>query len=133
MAILKAATEEQQRRLFARLSFEDALKLDADFEMWARKNQLPPEGEGWRTWLMMAGRGFGKTRAGAEKRHVNFPNGFGFASLKYFPGAAAPASGTYRQGDVIWNTAPSAGGNMGWVCVAAGSPGTWKSFGAIAA
>lgn len=31
----------------------------------ARPEQLPPEGD-WRIWLIMAGRGFGKTRAGAE-------------------------------------------------------------------
>ncbi len=31
----------------------------------ARKNQLPPPGE-WLTWLVMGGRGFGKTRVGAE-------------------------------------------------------------------
>ena len=31
----------------------------------ARPNQLPPEGD-WQTWLIMAGRGFGKTRSGAE-------------------------------------------------------------------
>lgn len=31
----------------------------------ARPNQLPPPGE-WRTWLILAGRGFGKTRTGAE-------------------------------------------------------------------
>ena len=31
----------------------------------ARPEQLPPDGE-WRTWLLMAGRGFGKTRSGAE-------------------------------------------------------------------
>lgn len=31
----------------------------------ARPNQLPPPGD-WRIWMMMAGRGFGKTRAGAE-------------------------------------------------------------------
>ncbi len=31
----------------------------------ARANQLPPAGD-WRTWLILAGRGFGKTRAGAE-------------------------------------------------------------------
>jgi phage terminase large subunit-like protein len=45
------------------------MKLDAEFELWAHENQLPPNGEGWRTWLMMAGRGFGKTRAGAEWIH----------------------------------------------------------------
>jgi phage terminase large subunit-like protein len=32
---------------------------------WARPSQLPPEGD-WRIWLLLAGRGFGKTRSGAE-------------------------------------------------------------------
>ena len=32
---------------------------------WARPEQLPPEG-GWRTWLILAGRGWGKSRTGAE-------------------------------------------------------------------
>lgn len=32
---------------------------------WARPNQLEPDGD-WRTWLILAGRGFGKTRTGAE-------------------------------------------------------------------
>ena len=32
---------------------------------WARDAQLPPE-KAWRIWLICAGRGFGKTRAGAE-------------------------------------------------------------------
>ena len=44
----------------------DALRFDADFESWAHEGQRQPAGEGWRVWLMMAGRGFGKTRAGAE-------------------------------------------------------------------
>jgi phage terminase large subunit-like protein len=59
----------EQRRLVASLSPEDALTFDADFEAWADRNQLPPQSEGWRVWLMMAGRGFGKTRAGAEWVH----------------------------------------------------------------
>ena len=65
-AILARATPEQQRAVLKYSTPEQLLKLDADFEMWAHRNQLPPGGEGWRTWLMMAGRGFGKTRAGAE-------------------------------------------------------------------
>ena len=69
MAILKRATDEQQRKIIHKLSAEHALRLDADFETWAHANQLPPSGEGWRVWLMMAGRGFGKTRAGAEWIH----------------------------------------------------------------
>jgi len=36
------------------------------FEFWARPDhQLPPEGD-WTTWLILGGRGAGKTRAGAE-------------------------------------------------------------------
>lgn len=31
----------------------------------ARQNQLPPDGA-WQTWMILAGRGFGKTRSGAE-------------------------------------------------------------------
>ena len=36
-----------------------------DWPFWARPSQLPPEGQ-WRVWLLLAGRGFGKTRTGAE-------------------------------------------------------------------
>ncbi len=48
-------------------------------------------------------------------------------------GTAAPASGTWDQGDVILNNDPDAGEAYGWVCVVAGEPGTWKGFGDIAA
>jgi hypothetical protein len=48
-------------------------------------------------------------------------------------GTAAPTAGGYLVGDVVWNTAPIAGGAMGWVCTTAGAPGTWKTFGAISA
>lgn len=36
-----------------------------DWPVWARDNQLPPPGD-WRVWLLLAGRGFGKTLTGAE-------------------------------------------------------------------
>ena len=36
-----------------------------DWEVWAREDQLPPAGD-WRNWLILGGRGAGKTRAGAE-------------------------------------------------------------------
>jgi hypothetical protein len=36
-----------------------------DWDFWVRDSQLPPGGE-WRVWLLLAGRGFGKTRTGAE-------------------------------------------------------------------
>ena len=46
---------------------------------------------------------------------------------------AAPTTGAWRRGDRVFNSAPVAGGTAGWVCVAAGSPGTWKSIGTIGA
>lgn len=42
--------------------FEALLGL---WEIWAREEQLPPEAA-WRNWLILGGRGAGKTRAGAE-------------------------------------------------------------------
>jgi len=41
------------------------LALPYLFEFWALEHQLPPDGD-WRTWVIMGGRGAGKTRAGAE-------------------------------------------------------------------
>jgi phage terminase large subunit-like protein len=47
------------------LSEGELLALPYLFEFWAMEHQLPPEGD-WRTWVIMGGRGAGKTRAGAE-------------------------------------------------------------------
>ena len=45
--------------------------------------------------------------------------------------AAAPTAG--KLGDIVFNTAPTAGGSIGWVCTTGGATATWKTFGAIAA
>ena len=47
--------------------------------------------------------------------------------------AAAPTTGTWVVGDLVYNTAPAAAGYLGWVCTVAGTPGTWKGFGLIEA
>lgn len=52
--------------------------------------------------------------------------------MRRLTGTSAPASGTYAPGDIVYNESPSAAGNIGWVCISGGSPGTWKSFGTIA-
>jgi len=44
-----------------------------------------------------------------------------------------PASGTHQIGSTRVNTSPSASGNFGWVCTVSGTPGTWKTYGAISA
>ncbi len=49
----------------------ELLALPFLFEFWAMEHQLPPDGD-WRAWIVMGGRGAGKTRAGAEwvRAHV---------------------------------------------------------------
>ena len=41
------------------------LALPYLFDFWALEHQLPPEGD-WKSWVVLGGRGAGKTRAGAE-------------------------------------------------------------------
>ncbi|HWA30699.1 MAG TPA: terminase family protein [Rhizomicrobium sp.] len=47
------------------LSNDEARLLLGGWEFWARDEQRAPPGD-WRIWLLMGGRGSGKTRAGAE-------------------------------------------------------------------
>src|SRR5438309_10546042 len=61
---------DERKERIARLSDEEAEALLHDWEFWARPNQFaPPEFQcGDKTnWLVMAGRGFGKTRVGSEQ------------------------------------------------------------------
>lgn len=54
-----------QNELVRSLTPDQAISILNDWRFWARPNQLPPAGE-WRVWLLLGGRGFGKTRTGAE-------------------------------------------------------------------
>lgn len=49
----------------ADLTPDEATALLYDWPLWARPAQTPPPGA-WFVWLILAGRGFGKTRTGAE-------------------------------------------------------------------
>jgi hypothetical protein len=53
-----------------------------------------------------------------------------FNTIELFQ-AAAPTTGTYRVGDIVYNSAPASAGFIGWVCTVAGTPGTWRTFGLI--
>ena len=59
--------------------------------------------------------------------------GFSYNTQKEAQGSAAPTDGDWLVGDKVYNSSPTASGTIGWVCVAAGTPGTWKVFGIIAA
>ncbi len=51
--------------VLAELTPDQIAALPYAWEAWARPEQLPPQGD-WLTWLLLAGRGFGKSRTGAE-------------------------------------------------------------------
>ncbi len=51
--------------------------------------------------------------------------------VRIFSSAAVPSTGTGEVGDISFNSAPSAGEPLGWVCVGAGSPGTWMGLARI--
>lgn len=53
-------------RHMASLSVEEAQELLYNWKLWSRPEQRTPPGNWWSIWLLLAGRGFGKTRTGAE-------------------------------------------------------------------
>lgn len=65
---------------------------------------------------------------------IGLPKGYYGKGMKYRGEASSiPIDGEWLRGDVLWNESPVAGGNAGWICVEGGTPGTWKTFGAISA
>lgn len=63
--LLASAPPQEQEAFLTGLSEGALLALPYLFEFWALPHQMPPEGE-WRSWVILGGRGAGKTRAGAE-------------------------------------------------------------------
>lgn len=64
-AHLRSMSNEERVEFINSLSPEQAQALYYDWELWARDKQIEPE-EPWTLWLIKAGRGFGKGRAGSE-------------------------------------------------------------------
>ena len=62
---LACATQTEVDDFLNGLSENALAALPWMFEFWALPHQLPPEGV-WKTWVIMGGRGAGKTRAGSE-------------------------------------------------------------------
>lgn len=59
------SSKDLQTSFLASLTPNELRRLVYDWELWARPDQLPPEGD-WISWLVLGGRGAGKTRTGAE-------------------------------------------------------------------
>ena len=62
---LASLPQQHRAKFLASLSEAEAAALNYDWGFWARDNQLAPPGD-WLTWLLLAGRGFGKTRTVCE-------------------------------------------------------------------
>lgn len=62
---LASLPKEQQAHLLSQLTDEEFEQLQHSWPFWARPEQLAPEGD-WSYWLVLAGRGWGKTRTGVE-------------------------------------------------------------------
>ena len=63
---LLSLPEEERATLIASLNPQEAERLLYDWQgLWARPDQVPPDWS-WFVWLILAGRGWGKTRTGAE-------------------------------------------------------------------
>lgn len=58
-------SEAEREEFWASLSTEQQASLLYEWEFWARPEQLMPPGD-WFCWLLLAGRGYGKTRVGSE-------------------------------------------------------------------
>lgn len=65
LAFLMGLSDLDRRRFLGLLEPEEIAGFASSWDIWGRTEQHPPPGN-WRLWLIMAGRGFGKTRAGAE-------------------------------------------------------------------
>jgi len=57
----------------------------------------------------------------------------GISGTPVFTGSDVPSAGTWAVGDRVWNSAAAGGSTPGWVCVTAGTPGTWKAMANLAA
>lgn len=72
--VFASLSPEEQEEYLSSLTPEARASLKYNWDFWARPNQLEPDGD-WTTWLILAGRGFGKTRTGAEWVNKNVREG----------------------------------------------------------
>ncbi len=72
----RLATDPAARAAFLTgLTDEEIRALEWEWDrFWARPKQVPPTGD-WRFWLVLAGRGFGKTRSGAQATRTRVESG----------------------------------------------------------
>jgi len=94
--LLASLPESDRAKILAGLSDDQLEALRWDWKFWARPDQIQPVDPLWKNWLLLAGRGFGKTRTGAEWVRDNVC------------GSTPLGRGRYRQLALIAETAADA-------------------------
>jgi len=54
-----------------------------------------------------------------------------FNDTLHLKGDRPPEGGTFKKGDIVWNSEPQQRGYVGWICIQSGNPGIWAQFGEI--
>jgi phage terminase large subunit-like protein len=78
--LLACLPEKERHQILSETSLDDLKELEYDWLYWARKDQITPV-DPWITWLILAGRGYGKTRTGAETVRQWHDAGYGRIAL----------------------------------------------------
>jgi len=63
--LIASLNESERNKFFNSLTNKEVQQLEYDWDFWARPKQKIPQTD-WSTWLILTGRGWGKTRTGAE-------------------------------------------------------------------
>lgn len=54
-----------------------------------------------------------------------------FNDTLHLKGTRPPEGGSFKQGDIVWNSEPQQRQFVGWICIQSGNPGIWAQFGEI--
>ncbi|MGO9171997.1 MAG: DNA-packaging protein [Rhodomicrobium sp.] len=81
-SFLASLRPEERKKFLASLTDAEALSLQYDWSFWARLEQKAPKSD-WAIWLILAGRGAGKTRTGAEWIRANVCGATPLAAGRY--------------------------------------------------
>jgi hypothetical protein len=65
-------------------------------------------------------------------RAFNMQGALQVMGKRHTAASAMPTEGTWAVGDIVFNSVPSTGQPIGWMCTNATGSGTWKSMGALA-
>ncbi len=97
--LLQVLPPEDRAQVFADLPEEFLAVALYDWRgIWARDSQLLPAGDAWEVWLILAGRGFGKTRTGAETMRDLIESGR-YKRIAFIAPTSADARDTMVEGE----------------------------------